>query len=248
MRNIQPTNRPNYRQTFSTFPGIGNIAVVQMHHKKPEGGNSSVFNALNAIEPVPSTSTTAVGTLANMTMKMNEGQVDGFRQSYWDVSFKVDRDLFDFMLDTFYTLRATIQDVEETAATYISIQAITTGQLKGMQRNGGNALGLDPEQGLYFIMNMACQWNESANDAAYFNFVSSVIKEMKAEAQARGLDNDFIYINYASQFQNPIASYGKKNVEKLQEVSKKYDPTGVFQVLHPGYFKLSATPPSPEIP
>jgi hypothetical protein len=32
--------------------------------------------------------------------------------------------------------------------------------------------------------------------------------------------------------------YGEENLEKLKAVSKKYDPSGVFEKLQPGYFKL----------
>jgi FAD/FMN-containing dehydrogenase len=45
-------------------------------------------------------------------------------------------------------------------------------------------------------------------------------------------------MNYASQFQDVVASYGKENQERLKRVARKYDPTGVFQRLVPGYFKL----------
>lgn len=32
--------------------------------------------------------------------------------------------------------------------------------------------------------------------------------------------------------------YGPDNYDKLNDVSEKYDATGVFQDLQPGYFKL----------
>jgi hypothetical protein len=48
-------------------------------------------------------------------------------------------------------------------------------------------------------------------------------------------------MNYASQFQDVIASYGPRK-NKLKSIAKKYDPKDVFQTLQPGYFKLDRAP------
>lgn len=215
-----------------------------MHYAKPTD-NAPVFSELNAITPVMSN--TAVSSLADLTIKMNEGAADGLRQTQWDVSLKVNRELFTFLIDTFYTLLPDVQNLPGAFPT-ISIQAITEGQLKGMQKNGGNALGLDPTKGPYFVMNMSSRWSNAADDAAILKFFSTIIKQVKAEAQRKGLDNAYIYMNYASQFEDPIASYGAANVKKLLDISKKYDPAGVFQDLHPGHFKLAKGPPNANMP
>lgn len=53
--------------------------------------------------------------------------------------------------------------------------------------------------------------------------------------------NDYLYMNYASQYQDVIGSYGA-SAEKLKSVAKKYDPKEGFQKLQPGYFKLDGPP------
>jgi hypothetical protein len=45
-------------------------------------------------------------------------------------------------------------------------------------------------------------------------------------------------MNDASRDQNPIASYGAANVQKLKEIAEKYDPEKVFQNLQNGGFLL----------
>ncbi len=50
---------------------------------------------------------------------------------------------------------------------------------------------------------------------------------------------DFVYLNLAAQFQDPIRAYGEDNVQYIRHVAKKYDPAGVFQRLTPGGFKIS---------
>lgn len=42
-----------------------------------------------------------------------------------------------------------------------------------------------------------------------------------------------------TNFQDPLGSYGPRNVAKIREVAKKYDPKGVFQNKAPGGFKIS---------
>lgn len=230
--------------SFGNIAPLGKIAIVQMHYKQPIS-NASVFADLNAITPIMSN--TAIGSLADMAVKMNEGSADGLRQTQWDVTFKLDRDLFNFLTTTFYTLLPSIQTAAGAFPT-ISIQAITKGQLQGMQKNGGNALGLHPSQGPLFVMNMSCRWTNAADDAAILAFFSTIIKKVKAEAQRRGVDNEYIYMNYASQFEDPISSYGAQSVERLRRVSSKYDPQRVFQELHPGHFKLGGEAPDGDMP
>lgn len=107
-----------------------------------------------------------------------------------------------------------------------------------MQKNGGNALGIDPFYGPYFILNFNAAWTKPGDEPKFHAVIANTIQLIKAEAQRRNLDNDFVYLNYASEFQDPIASYGKENKERLVRISRKYDPKQVFQYLQPGGFKL----------
>lgn len=58
-----------------------------------------------------------------------------------------------------------------------------------------------------------------------------------------GVDNDYYYMPYSSGNQHVIAVYGVKNVAKLNAISKKYDPSQVFQKLQPGYVALDGEAP-----
>lgn len=233
--------------SFGNLPGVGKIAIVQTHYAQPVA-NASVFADFSALTPIMDN--TDIGYHSDLTIKLNGGSPNdtlGSLQTQWDATFKVDRGLFTFLVDTFYSLIPEVQNVKGAFPT-ISIQPITEGQLKGMQKNGGNALGLSPSKGPIFIMNMSSSFANADGEATIFKFFSTIIKKVKAEAKSRGVDNDYIYMNYASQFMDPIATYGADNVARLVAVSKKYDPTQVFQNLHPGHFKLAKGPPNPNMP
>jgi len=130
----------------------------------------------------------------------------------------------------------------------MAVQPITKGTLQAMEKNGGNALGLDPSNGPYFVLNFNAAWNSKEDEPKFHKLISKVIEVVRIEAKRRNLDNDFIYLNYASEYQDPIESYGAANKERLIKISKKYDPAQVFQYLQPGGFKLTRGAPNPNTP
>jgi hypothetical protein len=130
----------------------------------------------------------------------------------------------------------------------MAVQPITKSAAKAMQKNGGNALGIDPENGPYFVLNFNAAWNNKEDEAKFHTVIANIINLVKAEAQRRNLDNDFVYLNYASEYQDPIGSYGLKNKQRLMEISKRYDPKQVFQYLQPGGFKLVKGAPNGNTP
>lgn len=87
---------------------------------------------------------------------MNQDLTDGLRQTQWDVTFKVNRDLFDFLVGTFCTGIPAVQDAAGFFPS-ISVQAIVADQLKGMQKDSGNALDLKAENRPFFIINTSLQ-------------------------------------------------------------------------------------------
>jgi hypothetical protein len=174
---------------------------------------------------------------------MNQGLTDGLRQTQWDVTSKANRDLFTFLVNTLYAELTAVQDATGFFPS-TSIQIIIISQLKGMQKKGGNALGLNPSNGPYFIMNMSSRWANTSVDARVLTLSSNIIKKVKAETKSKGVDNDYIYMNYASQLEDSIASYEPANVAKLKAVSAKYDPQSVFINLMLGHFKLDKGAPN----
>lgn len=66
----------------------------------------------------------------------------------------------------------------------------------------------------------------------------TVIDEIGRFANSVDGSRDFIYLNYALPPQNPIRNYGETNVQRMLEVSRRYDPRQIFQLNVPGGFKL----------
>jgi hypothetical protein len=88
------------------------------------------------------------------------------------------------------------------------------------------------------VVLLGVSWGDEADDDTIVNGVVDLFTKFDAYASSKGGLNDYTYLNYAYPTQKPIQGYGATNVAKLQSISKKYDPTGVFQKLVPGGFKL----------
>ncbi|USP77739.1 uncharacterized protein yc1106_05013 [Curvularia clavata] len=184
---------------------------------------------------------TAVANMSTLANQLGAGAPDGVQETYWDRTFKVDKDIFKTFIDIFFDMLPAIQDAAGILPV-LSFQAITTPAMRKMQQNGGNALGLDPDDGPIFICNLAILWTNVADNARIMTFSNSLYERLVAEAEKKDLNSDYIYMNYASPYQDVISSYGETNKQRLKSIASTYDPTGVFQTLQPGYFKLDGAP------
>jgi hypothetical protein len=233
-------------QVIAPAPGIGKVMVSTLNYAKAIA-NASVFDDWNKVTPLNGSDSTGFRTMSGMATHLSEGGPPaGTFETFWGVTLKMDRRFLDFIVDVFFAEVATIANVEQVLQV-MAIQPITKGAMQAMQKNGGNALGLNPENGPYFVLNFNSAWTRTEDEPEFFGVISNVIKAAKAEAQRRGLDNDLVYLNYASEHQDPIGSYGAANKKRLISISKKYDPARVFQYLQPGGFKLVKGAPKPNL-
>ena len=83
-----------------------------------------------------------------------------------------------------------------------------------------------------------CDYLHGKDDETVEVITQKIIRELDAFAKERGSSDEFLYLNYAGQWQDPISSYGPENKKFLQDVSRKYDPKGFYQKALEGGFKL----------
>jgi hypothetical protein len=123
------------------------------------------------------------------------------------------------------------------------LQPIDAGLTAASNAAGGNPMGIPEKthQCKFFLHSLSLQsnellgwttlvdWTDAADDAEVRAVPIAVTEAWKQQSEQRGLDIPFIFTNDASRDQNPIASYGAANVQKLKEIAEKYDPGKVFQ-------------------
>ena len=104
---------------------------------------------------------------------------------------------------------------------------------------GGNVMGVERQEhnGLLWLAVAMVRTPEA--EAFAYPKVKAWVRSVKDFAET--IENgylEWIYLNYADKSQDPIASYGVENANKMRHVAIKYDPKLVFQRLCPGGFKI----------
>ncbi|KAF4462944.1 FAD binding domain-containing [Fusarium albosuccineum] len=221
------------------YSGGTKLAIPALYYSEPDAGDAPIWDDFNAITSISDTTKNRV--LAEWSKETMNDSPPGLREIYYVITSKVDHDILTFARDLFYETVPSVGDIPGIIPNLV-VQGITTPQLQQMKKNGGNALGLDVAEGPLFILQLCAMWDNKSDDAKVYRWMSDVLEKVSAEANSRGVDNDYVYMNYASQFQDVISTYGSSNKAKLKSISKKYDPQQVFQVLQPGYFKLDRAP------
>ncbi|KAL2831968.1 hypothetical protein BJY01DRAFT_226223 [Aspergillus pseudoustus] len=199
--------------------------------------NPAVFTNISSIKKLYSTQRTA--NMSDFTREIEEQNVDleGRRNAWRTVTLKINADLISDVLDI---VLAGFHPYTSTPGFLLScnFQLVTKHEIELFGKNGGNPLGIRPEDGPLFLFSVTHGWSDAADDARFESLNDEIMDKVIAIAKERGLYHPFIYQNYAGPRQDVFAGYGAENRAKLAEIQRKYDPEGVFTKLQPGYFKV----------
>ncbi|KAK7983228.1 hypothetical protein PG989_010630 [Apiospora arundinis] len=80
----------------------------------------------------------------------------------------------------------------------------------------------------------AGSWQGPSLDEQAIRDVDSLRIGVEELAKASGDHLGFVFMNDASPTQTVLERYGARNMRRMKEVSDKYDPDKVFQVLQNG--------------
>ncbi|GFF55793.1 bifunctional solanapyrone synthase [Aspergillus lentulus] len=106
-------------------------------------------------------------------------------------------------------------------------------------KGDANVLGIHEEtDDALLILSFSVYWRRAGDDKDVYASIRKTIEKIDAFATANGTDHPFRYLNYCAQWQRPLEGYGEENLLFLTEVSRKYDPDGLFQRGCTGGFKL----------
>lgn len=120
----------------------------------------------------------------------------------------------------------------------LSFQPVTKALIVNSVAHGSNSFGLDPSVGSLINVLILATWANQQDDSTIEKAGLEFIEQVDALAKDRDLGVPFKLLSYAYPGQNVIESYGPASVDKLNAVSAKYDPDGLFQKGVPGGFKL----------
>ncbi|KAE8152304.1 FAD binding domain protein [Aspergillus avenaceus] len=215
-----------------------NLASVELAYTE-DVENPAIFEEYRSIPAV--SDTTKPKTMQQYSKDVTVSSPPGLRQVYSHITLQLNKELADWVVEYFFSVRSQVSHVEGVMPVLV-YHGLTIPMLKNMSRNGGNAIGLDASKGPLMIMQIPCWWMKASDDEVIYEFLDKFWEVVIDKAKSMGVYHRFTYMNYASMFQDPIASYGAENKARLLEIAAKYDPMGVFQTLQPGYFKLNGAP------
>ncbi|KAJ5576442.1 FAD linked oxidase N-terminal [Penicillium sp. DV-2018c] len=229
-----------YAQQYVAFLSNSgmNLATAELTYTK-NVSDAEIFKQYRSIPAISDTSSPK--SLVEYVEYLETENPSGLREIYWPISAALNEDFALWAVETFMKMLPEVADVSGAQPVLI-FQAITKPMLKNMKNFGGNALGLEDNTVPVHIMHVSTWWENASDDETIYTFVHKFIDTITEQAKKLGIFNEYIYMNYASMFQDPVAGYGDANKARLQRVARKYDPREVFQTLQPGYFKLNGAP------
>ncbi|KAI9780213.1 MAG: hypothetical protein M1816_003137 [Peltula sp. TS41687] len=185
--------------------------------------------------------TMRISNLSDFTIELSDLTSHQLRRQFSTLTVGNSAALLSDIFDANNSTVQMLKDVQDLSWS-LSYQALPASTIAQSGSTGGNPLGLDPAEGSLVIILWSVFWSNATDDARIESALKKLFVRSNELAWRKGLYNDWVYLNYAARWQDPISGYGFKNKRRLQEISRKYDPKGVFQKDCPGGFKLF--PPS----
>ncbi|KAI4118823.1 MAG: hypothetical protein LQ345_001216 [Seirophora villosa] len=222
--------------TYGYIPQLRTWTVSNLLvYTKPEV-NPEVLRPFTGIKPQLGT-TMRLTNLSDVTSEQVGNAPYGLRQLFLTRTYGNDAD---FLAQVFRIANTTLQSFAGVPGLAYALvyQPLPSAITSRAADSGGNPLGLDPASGPQVLAMQTIQWTSAADDALINRGAREIWRQADELAVERGLMRDWVYLNYAAPDQDPLGSYGEGNVRVLREVSRKYDPTGLFQTSVPGGFKL----------
>ncbi|KAJ5113447.1 hypothetical protein N7456_001981 [Penicillium angulare] len=218
------------------------LCVSELDYAEPPSEQTHsppVFDSFFHV-PNPLQMTMQTTTVVEVIEEHSTSNPNGLRQSYWTATFRLSyslaQEITDFWVQEIDPIKRHVAGIVPV----LTFQIITTTMMQHMADAGGNALGLEKEEAPLMLVTPSAMWTNVADDEMILTAYATWLARSTARAKELGLDHQYLYMNYASQFQDPIRGYGEANVARLKQIARIYDPTEVFQRLQPGYFKLGS--------
>jgi hypothetical protein len=226
-------------------------SVINFWHYESEDDTTVVLNVLEYTKPeaeaaafkeyleIPDLIASSM-RITNITDLVKElEQPYGFRWTFRTLSWKNDARVMNKMHEAHLELMDILSDAHSEWKTGSMIQPMPLIFSEHSVEKGGNVLGLDQAEENLVLFHFHLGWLDEADDELFEGAADDVIRKISEYSRSIDQDHPYIYLDYAHINQDPLSSYGAKNVKLLNDVSMKYDPDGVFQTMVPGGFKIS---------
>ncbi|ROW15441.1 hypothetical protein VPNG_02432 [Cytospora leucostoma] len=221
------------------YAGLGGtLCMNQLYHTGTTEADPAELEPFAAVSPqIDQLKSLRVLTLKEAASEQAQQGADAIRCAYINTTVKADVPTLLAAVEAYTAALEPLKQCEGITCS-LTLQAYPVSLLEKSASQGGNVLGLSPSDGPLVSVLALTWWKDRADDEKITQTFKGVIDGIDRDAEFRGTAVPFKYLNYAWDFQDPIGSYGAENKHVLQEVSRKYDPEGLFQKGVPGGSKL----------
>ncbi|KAI0023355.1 FAD-binding domain-containing protein [Xylariomycetidae sp. FL0641] len=218
---------------------FGQLMGLNQAYYTREVAKPPVLEPFTAMQPqMQELNSTRMINLRDAAAEQASMAMDGVRCAYMNTTVKADVQTLQAAADAFTSTLEPLKALDGLVFSF-TLQPYPVSLLEKCVTGGGNATGLDASGGPLVSILLLMYWKNKDDDAKLLGAAKELLGSIDRDAASRGQAVAYKYMNYAFSFQDPISSYGAENKKALVEVSKKYDPEGIFQIGVPGGFKLS---------
>ncbi|OAL43311.1 FAD-binding domain-containing protein [Pyrenochaeta sp. DS3sAY3a] len=178
--------------------------------------------------------------LTNMSTSAQLAQAPNYRNIWFTLTFKNDERVIRRAVELHQQL---VEDMKENSSDgdfetlcYFQPFPSIIGE-RGAQK-GGNILGVDQLADNAIVLQGSLAVNGKDQERMGRKKLLAWRDSLENYSREMGAFVAYRYSNYADASQHVLASYGQANVQKMRNVSAKYDPNGIFQIRAPGGFKM----------
>jgi FAD/FMN-containing dehydrogenase len=219
--------------------GFGHQAVTCIMYHTQGRMNPPSLQRFTTVQPqIEHMNTMRTSTLHEFRDELARFSSNGRRQYWASITIKPDLALMETFQDKWQETLAAIKDAEGFIFS-LGFHPLTKALLVNSTKAGGNAMNIPPSDGPLFVVLINPVWAQPQDDDRIFAAVEALVADFRRLAAEKGLLHRYIFTNYAYHKDRVMAGYGQESLARLREVSKKYDPEGLFQKGVPGGFKVS---------
>ncbi|KAI1208441.1 uncharacterized protein F4807DRAFT_431346 [Annulohypoxylon truncatum] len=215
----------------------GNIAVLQNNYTL----NQTVPKSLQGFVNISTSSTAHVRTYPDfLTESLIYGN-DSMRNTFYCTSLLATTEAVRLINQTVTPLALSMLKGVRNSFVGLSMQPITQSHLKAARNAGGDAIDLDPNDGDFIAFNIATEHSDVEDDITVTAFNTAALRALDTATKAANIYYPFLFLNDAGAGEQVFPLYGKGNsLTRMKSIRGTYDPSGIFQDLMPGGFKLGA--------
>ncbi|KAH7117579.1 putative 6-hydroxy-D-nicotine oxidase [Dendryphion nanum] len=227
-------NSPDVKGSVVMIATLSSIILGLVYSAPME--NPPCFEPFYGIEPMLTVIPSTIGTVLALSQISGANPSALPRHDYRGASSTIDPDLYLAVFETWKKEAAAAHETSGCNMTFV-LQHIPKNVVDVGAARSGNPLGLEPISQQWWTTLL--DWQDSAHDDVVRGAAIATSKKWEELGKARGSHLPFLYMNDASRDQNPLASYGSENLERLRRVARKYDPQSIFQCLQNNGFLLA---------